>query len=269
MGLAAALALLAGVPAHASTVTLANHREVHEFAVSPSSASSEVTMIGGRLVSETKGSDCDGYTVTERFVMRGVDDQDQETITDIRSQVVEKGDQLDFSDETHDATGLAERSSGSAARTPAGTSVKMTLPWRRRFAFGSPLVFPVEQEKRIIEAALAGKRFLAFEVYDGSPDGATVYETSTIIGAQSDSATDFGAEDAIATAGYAGLRHWPVTISYFEKGGKVDAAPVYEIKAIVYENGVRRSVVLSYDSGLVLEGRLTRIDPLAQPDCLR
>ena len=58
----------------------------------------------------------------------------------------------------------------------------------------------------------------------------------------------------------AGLKRWPVTVSYFDKTARSsDQAPVYAIKFEVYENGVSRALMLDYND-FAISGELTAIE---------
>jgi hypothetical protein len=71
---------------------------------------------------------------------------------------------------------------------------------------------------RVIDAARAGKSILDFPVYDGSETGDKVFDTLTVIGRKIAPDERNHADAAAAKAKLAGVRRWPVTISYFEKG---------------------------------------------------
>ena len=70
----------------------------------------------------------------------------------------------------------------------------------------------------------------------------------------------------VKDAGIGGLRHWPVTISYFEKKNGVDETPFYVMSFVVYENGIGRSLKIDYGD-FSLSGQLTRLDILPETPC--
>ena len=58
----------------------------------------------------------------------------------------------------------------------------------------------------------------------------------------------------------AGLKRWPVTVSYFDQASKTgDQAPVYSIKFELYENGISRALLLDYND-FAIRGDLTSIE---------
>ena len=108
-------------------------------------------------------------------------------------------------------------------------------------------MFPTEHVRRIIEAAREGKTILEFPVYDGSETGEKVYNTLTVIGRaiESDKVPD---DAAAGQQALAGMKRWPVTVSYFDsskKGG--EQIPVYAISFELYENGISRALLLDYN----------------------
>ena len=65
----------------------------------------------------------------------------------------------------------------------------------------------------------------------------------------------------------AGLKRWPVTISYFDKskqGG--EQTPVYAIGFELYENGISRALKLDYND-FVISGELSTLDIKDAPPC--
>ena len=120
-------------------------------------------------------------------------------------------------------------------------------------------VLAASRSSRIIAAAREGKNILELPVYDGSEKGEKVYDTLTVIGAEI--APERVPNDAAAgNQALAGLKRWPVTVSYFDKTARSsDQAPVYAIKFEVYENGVSRALMLDYND-FAINGELIAIE---------
>jgi hypothetical protein len=108
------------------------------------------------------------------------------------------------------------------------------------------------------------------DVYDGSDDGETVYATAAVIGHGAvgpPSGDDTEAEEGVvASAGIAGLRYWPVTISYFQKGQEGEQTPTYVMAYRLYENGISRSLKIDY-GGFAITGRLASLQLLPEEPC--
>ena len=67
--------------------------------------------------------------------------------------------------------------------------------------------------------------------------------------------------DAAATQqALAGLKRWPVTVSYFEQAkNNGEQIPVYSIAFELYENGISRALLLDYND-FAISGELTTLD---------
>jgi len=254
--------------AEAAPPTFASHRAVYDIALVEAADGTDVTGVTGRLVLEFTGSECAGYTSRLRFVTETEDAEGIRQMTDARSLTYESGDgrQLDFNNQTYAGEFLAEESEGSAQREGANIAVALDRPDKKRFVIEDSVVFPTQQMERIITAALAGEAFVTYEVYDGSENGETIFETAGVIGKMSRDADDATGEPGIVAAGVAGMRHWPVTISYFDPNGGGEETPFYTLSFVVYENGIGRSMRIDYGS-FKLSGTLTGLEMLPPAPC--
>ena len=253
--------------AHAAPVGLAAHRAIYDLSLATAKPDSPMGDVTGRMVMEFTGSACSGYSTKLRFVTRTEDADGGDQVTDSRSTMFEAADgkSLDFTNETYTDDALAEESRGSAKRKEKNVAVALTKPSDKTFDLAPSVVFPTEQMMKVIDAARAGQRFLSFDVYDGSEDGETVFATAGVIGAEMRD-EDGGSEKVVKDAGIAGMRHWPVTISYFEKKNGIDETPFYVMSFVVYENGIGRSLKIDYGD-FSLSGQLTKLDILPEAPC--
>lgn len=252
----------------ATPPVLASHRAVYDISLLEAADGADVTGVTGRLVVEFTGSECAGYSSKLRFVTEtaGVDGGLQ--MTDSRSSTFETADgrSLDFNNETYSGDILAEQSEGKASRDGDDISVALTRPGAKKFVLDETVVFPTQQMERIIASAMQGDAFVSFEVYDGSESGETVFDTAGVIGKVSTAANDAGEEPMVVKAGIAGLRHWPVTISYFDKRGAGEETPYYVLSFVVYENGIGRTMRIDYGA-FSLSGKLTGLEMLPPAPC--
>jgi hypothetical protein len=254
-------------PALAAGVPLATYRAVHDLTLDPDRDSPDVASVNARLVTEFAGSECAGYTTTTRFVTQAVDANGGKKVNDSRTVTFESSDgRLDFDNQSYDDGKLDQVSRGTAQRSDAGMSVKLTKPDRKTIAFPADLEFPTEQVSIALDAARAGKHFVAFTGYDGLDDGESPSPTTIVIGPASTDPSDVGDETAIAEAGFAAMPHWPVTISYFSAVAGTDNTPDYTMNAIMYDNGIMRQLKLNYGS-FALVGKLVQLDLLPAKPC--
>ena len=262
------LALLpAAVSSAAAEIPLASYRSVHDFAMGGGGDMADGVTIRSRLVTEFIGSACEGYVTKMRFVTRTSGGDGEARTDDMRSELFETTDGLfEFRHDVYTDDELTETTAGTARREGGAIAVELSQPAERTLTFDGDVAFPTEQVVRSIEAAREGKRFVAFETYDGTEGGETVYQTANVIGQPSTSADDLGEETAVADAGFADQRHWPLTISYFLRPSGGEMTPDYVMSLIVYENGVPRDIRLDYGT-FELVGKLTGLELLPSPPC--
>jgi hypothetical protein len=149
---------------------------------------------------------------------------------------------------------------GKAERRSDGVAVNLTKPGQKKFDAEAGLVFPTEHMRRIIAAALAGQTILELPVYDGSENGEKIFSTLTVIGAPIPPDERVPTDAAAGQAALKGMKRWPVTISYFEKGSAGgEQTPIYSVAFELYENGISRALTLDYND-FVLRGDMSLLE---------
>jgi hypothetical protein len=216
----------------------------------------------GRILYDFSGSACDGYTLQFRQVSELDNGEGKVTLSDLRSTSWEDGaaKKFIFKSQNYLNEVLVDSVDGHAEREADKLAVALTKPEDRKFNLDVAIVFPTDHMRRIIEAARAEKSLLELPVYDGSDKGDKVYNTLTVIGRVIMPNERLPTDAAAGQQAFAGLKRWPVTVSYFDKAGKGgDQAPVYAISFELYENGVSRALVLDYND-FAIRGDLTSIE---------
>jgi len=105
-----------------------------------------------------------------------------------------------------------------------------------------------------------GSGSASIPVYDGSEKGEKIYNTLTVIGHVIAPNERVPTDAAAGKEALAGLKRWPVTVSYFDQASKSgEQAPVYAIKFELYENGISRALVLDYND-FAISGELTSLE---------
>jgi hypothetical protein len=281
------LLLLIAAPASADTVRLVPYRSVEDLALDPGATDQSVAAVSGRLVTEFTGSACAGYTTTTRMVVQVANSDGGRKVSDTRTVTFEKpaaetrsggapsdeagagqgqAGRLDFDNQSFTDGKPDEASKGTAVRSGNALTVQLALPEKKTVTLDGGLVFPTEQVMRLIDAARAGKHFLAFTAYDGLDDGESPAPTSMTIGKGTTDPSDIGDETAVAEAGIAGMQHWPVTVSFFDKGVTTDQAANFTLTGIVYENGVMREQRLDFGN-FTLTGKMVGLEMLPAKPC--
>ena len=264
--------LLIAPPASANTVRLAPYRSVEDLTLDPGGTGQNIAAVSGRLVTEFTGSACAGYTTSTRMVVQVVDTDGSRKVSDSRTLTFEappgetQSGRLDFDNQSFTDGKSDQASKGTAVRSGAATTVHLVEPEKKTVTFDAGLVFPTEQVVRLIEAARAGKHFLAFTAYDGLDDGESPAPTSMTIGKGSTDPSDVGDDTAVSDAGIASLEHWPVTVSFFDKDATADQQANFTLAGIVYENGIMREQRLDFGT-FALTGKMVGLDMLPAKPC--
>ncbi len=267
-GLAGVLGLVvAAEAAGTKPPEFASYRAVYDLALDDSGDAAATATVRGRLAVEFTASACGEYKSQMRFVTEGEDSDGNSQVTDSRTDSTETaGGRFAFTNQTYVNDTLSEELAGVATRTATGITVALTKPKAKTLTIDRNVAFPTEQLKRILAAAAKGQHFLTMDIYDGSQTGDVVYSTAVVIGARSTAADDFGDETLVGDAGFAALPHWPLTVSYFEKGSGTDDAPDYVTSFVGYANGIGRKLKIDYGK-FALIGHVTHLEILPAPSC--
>jgi hypothetical protein len=240
---------------------LVAHRAVYELKLASSRGKSAVSA-RGRILYDFSGSACEGYKLEFRQVSELDNGEGKVTLSDLRSNTWEDaaGKKYEFNSQNYLNQRLVDAVDGHAERQSSAIDVTLTKPKERKFDLDATIVFPTEHVRRIIDAANEGKSILEFPVYDGSETGEKIYNTLTVIGQTIAPDQRVPTDAAAGQQALAGLKRWPVTVSYFDKAAKSgEQLPVYSISFELYENGISRALVLDYNE-FSISGELKTLD---------
>jgi hypothetical protein len=228
---------------------LAAHRAVYELKLANTRGKSAVAA-RGRILYDFSGSTCEGYKLEFRQVSELDNGEGKVTLSDLRSNTWEDaaGSKYEFNSQNYLNERLIDAVDGRAERQSDAIGVTLTKPKEGKVNLDATIVFPTEHVRRIIDAAREGKSVLEFPIYDGSETGEKVYNTLTVIGRAIAPDERAPTDAAAGQQALAGLKRWPVTVSYFDKAAKSgEQVPVYSISFELYENGISRALVLDYN----------------------
>jgi hypothetical protein len=273
-GFVAAAALMAGSAPRPATALppageLAPHRAIYDLKLAKTRGNATVSA-RGRILYDFSGNACEGYALQFRQVSELDNGEGKVTLSDLRTTTWEDGaaKKLIFKSQNYLDERLADSVDGQAERQFDKIAVTLTKPEGRKIDLEAAIVFPTDHVRRIIEAARASKSILEFPVYDGSETGQKVYNTLTVIGQEIAPNERLPTDAAAGQQALAGMKRWPVTVSYFDKAATTtgEQAPVYSIKFELYENGVSRALLLDYND-FAISGELTSLDLKDVPPC--
>jgi hypothetical protein len=252
----------AGAPAGAATV-LAPHRAIYDLKLVKSAGKRPVETVRGRILYDFTGNPCEGYALTFRQVSEIDSGEGKVALSDLRAATWEEGDakSFRFNSENKVNEQTVDTVDGNAGRDSSGVSVKLSKPKAKTFDLDAKIAFPTEHVRRVIEAAEAGERLLQLSVFDGSESGEKVFSTLAVIGAVINPGEKQPDDAAAGNATLAGLKRWPVTISYFDQDSPKtgEQTPAYAIGFELYENGISRALSLDYGD-FVVSGTMSQLE---------
>jgi hypothetical protein len=257
---AAGLVLCCGAALAAAPMPLAAYRALYKLSLDKANGNSAPTAANGLISYEFSGSACEGYVSNFRLMTELQPQVGAAHVTDMRSTTFEDGDVKGF---TYKVETLVDgrqvkEIDGRAEKSAAGVfSVNLSKPHKVSLAFDRNVMFPTEQVIHILDAARAGKPTLTVKVFDGSDTGDKVRDTLTVIGHVSQEAAS---EEPAQINALAGMRHWPITVSYFDDDQQ-DGQPNYVLSFDLYENGISRALKLDYGV-FALRGELAKLELL-------
>jgi hypothetical protein len=250
----AAAALLGGAWSAAALTPageLAAHRAIYELKLAQTRGKGGAVSARGRILYDFSGSLCEGYKLEFRQVSELDNGEGKVTLSDLRSRTWEDGaaKAYQFASQNYLNQRLIEAVDGRAERRQDAIRVTLSKPTDKKVDLEASIVFPTEHVRRILDAAREGKSILEFPIYDGSETGEKVYNTLTVIGREIGPNDRVPTDAAAGQQALAGMKRWPVTVSYFDKSGKPgEQLPVYSISFELYENGISRALMLDYNN---------------------
>ena len=240
---------------------LASHRAVYELKLAHTRGNSGAVAARGRILYDFSGNACDGYALQFRQVSELDNGEGKVSLSDLRSTTWEDAaaNTFIFKSQNYLNETLVDSVDGQAERQRDKVAVRLTQPAAKIFDLDAALVFPTDHMRRIIEAAREDKNILELPIYDGSEKGEKVYNTLTVIGPAIAPSERLPTDAAAGEPRLAGLKRWPVTVSYFDKTARDDQVPVYSIRFELYENGISRALMLDYND-FAISGELISIE---------
>lgn len=252
--LAAALACALAAAAPASAADLAPHRALYALTLK-SSRGNDVAEASGTMGFEVIDA-CDGWAVRQRLQMTitNREGQDIEQVSDYATWESKDGTSFSFHTKQTTDTAVTAQVDGDATvkADHTGGSAHFTSPKEETKELPTGTILPMAHTAAIIEAARAGKKFLAVPLFDGTSDD----------GAQ-DSSIAVQGWDKPAETKYPLLSALPSThvhIAFFNHSGEPQT-PEYEVGMRYWENGIADDMDMDFGD-FVMHGALTDLTPL-------
>jgi len=234
---------------------LAAYRAVYELSLSDAGLAAGGAGGRGRLSFNLSGSACQGYQEIRHQVTELRTGGGAPQLMELRSATFETadGNGFDFDFESKSGAAAPKSVKGKAKKT-GGSGLAVTLGSAKSRDVDGEALFPAEYLRRTLAAAHNDEKMFRAKVFDGSGQGTPVLDASIVIGKPS---TAPATEKALKIQQLEGLRHWPVTVSYFQPDAP-DSTPLYVKSYELYENGVVHVLKIDYGH-LVVAGEMKEL----------
>ena len=236
---------------------LTAYRAIYELSLSDASVAAGGAGGRGRLSFNLSGSSCKGYQEIRHQVTELRTGGGPPQLLELRSATFETadGNGFDFDFESKSGAAAPKSVKGKAKKTGGpGLAVTLGSAKSRDVDLGGDALFPAEYLRRTLAAAQIDEKIFRAKVFDGSGQGTPVLDASTVIGKPS---TAPATAKALKIQQLEGLRHWPVTVSYFQPDAP-DSTPLYVKTYELYENGVVHVLKIDYGH-LVVAGEMKEL----------
>ncbi len=249
---------LPALAAPARAVELAAHEATYKLSLE-TARGGDITSASGTMTYQVIDA-CDGWAVRQRLQMKltNQDGQDIDMVSDYTTYEGKDGLSLRFRMRQTTEQAVTSEVSGDATLTKTGGpgTVTYTLPEGLTKELPAGTVFPTAHTEAFLDAAAAGKKFIALPLFDGTgPNGAQ--DSSVVI-------TGWDQPAETKWAPLAALPSGRVRIAFFDREqGKQQ--PDYEVSMRYYANGVADA--LSMDFGDFVMGGSLETLKITKPGC--
>lgn len=222
----------------APTPDLAAHRAIYQLTLA--SARGDIVAAGGSMAYEMIDA-CDGWTVRQRLRITITDRENRniEMGTDYATLESKDGLTMRFNMRQTAETAVTSETEGTASllSTGAAGEAKYKVPGEATKPLPPGTMFPTMHTVAILEAARAGKKFLAIPLFDG-----------TVATGSQDTSVAIFSWDPPKEHRFPVLAVLPSTrvrIAFFDKASAT-ATPDYELGMRYWENGIADDMTMDF-----------------------
>ena len=249
--------LSAAVSGRAVAAPLAAHHAVYKLTLD--ATKEEGVMAASGTMSYDVVDSCSGWTTAQHLVidLTNKDGQDVRMVSDYATLESKDGTHLDFHTKEMTGSSVTQQLDGTAVLERSGGKghADFTSPEKKTVLLPLGTLLPMAHTNAILDAAMAGRKFLSVPLFDGT-------------GAD-------GAEDTFVTienwkpaveqkwSALSGLPFGRVHIAFFDRTSDSET-PTYEIGMKYYANGVADTMVMNFGE-FSMDGALDQFElrPLA------
>jgi hypothetical protein len=242
-------AMLAG---RAEAAPLAAHHAVYKLTLDTTKEEGVLAATG--TMSYDVLDTCSGWTTAQHLVidLTNKDGQDVRMVSDYATLESKDGTHLDFHTKEMTGSSITQQLDGTAVLERSGGTghADFTSPDKKTVLLPLGTLLPMAHTNAIIDAAMAGRKFLSVPLFDGTGSD--------------------GAEDTFVTienwkppveqkwSALSGLPFGRVHIAFFDRTSDSET-PTYEIGMKYYANGVADAMVMNFGE-FAMDGALDQFE---------
>ena len=228
------------VPAARATGSVAVAGHHANYTLTLDSSNGDVVSGGGSMDYEVTDA-CDGWATRQRLEMNvtNTDGQDISMVTDYATWESKDGLSMRFHMTQSTDTAVTDQVEGTAKLDGQGAagSIHYTSPQDKTVPLPAGTLFPTMHTQTLLEAAVAGKKFITLPIFDGTGDKGA-QDSSVVI-------ANWNGPSAAPDPALAALPSGHVRIAFFDRDG-TSQKPDYEVAMRYWSNGVADDLLMNF-----------------------
>jgi hypothetical protein len=245
--------------APAMAAPLAAHHAVYALTLDTTKEQDVLAATGTMTYDVTDG--CSAWTTSQHLVidLTNKNGQDVHMVSDYATLESKDGTHLDFHSKQVTDQAVTDQLDGTATLDHSGGKgvALFTSPQKSEALLPEGTLLPMAHTNALIDAAIAGKRFLSVPLFDGT----------SATGAQ-DTFVTIESWKPPAPETWTALSSLPfgrVHIAFFDRT-QASETPNYEIGMTYFANGVADNLIMDFGD-FSMDGKLSQFEPRAAPHC--
>jgi hypothetical protein len=238
----------------AAAATFAAHRALYSLTLDPS-RTTDVVAAAGTMGYEVMDA-CDGWAVRQRLDMTitNHDGQDIHMVSDYATWESKDGLLFRFHMKQTTDDAVTSQTDGEAKldKQGGGGQAHYTVPDDTVKTLPPGTLFPMAHTGAIIDAAVAGKKFLAIPLFDGTIDSGVQDSSIVILKVNKPTPSRFPALSSLSS-----LR---VRLAFFDVDPPSET-PDYEVAMTYWDNGVADDLAMDFGD-FTVNAKMTEFKPL-------
>ena len=231
---------------------LAAHHAVYQLTLDRSHEQG-VTEAHGTMIYDVLDT-CAAWTTSQHLVidLTNKDGQDIHMVSDYATLESKDGTHLDFHTKQVTDQAVTEQLDGSAVLAHSGGRgvASFTSPEKKQALLPEGTLLPMAHTGALIDAAMAGRKFLSVPLFDGTAAGGAQDTFVTVENWHKPAPQKWAALSALPSG--------RVHIAFFDRGSATET-PDYEIGMQYFANGVADALRMDFGD-FSMDGKLTTLD---------